>query len=71
MADRAEELRIELAGLLARHEPTLSEDDRTHLVRLFLDQLVRAEQDQLTHRTLPAGTVELHRNAFRRDLTRS
>lgn len=34
MADRAEELRLELAGLLARHEPTLSEDDRAHLVRL-------------------------------------
>jgi hypothetical protein len=34
MADRAEELRVELAGLLARHEPTMSEDDRTYLVRL-------------------------------------
>jgi hypothetical protein len=34
MADRAKELRIELAGLLARHEPTLSEDDRAQLVRL-------------------------------------
>jgi hypothetical protein len=34
MADRAEELRVELAGLLARHEPMLSEDDRAQLVRV-------------------------------------
>jgi hypothetical protein len=31
MADRAEELRVELAGLLVRHEPTRSEDDRVDL----------------------------------------
>jgi hypothetical protein len=34
VTDRAEELRVELAGLLAQHAPTLSEDERAHLVRL-------------------------------------
>jgi hypothetical protein len=34
MADRAEELRVELAGLLAQHAPTLTTDERAHLVRL-------------------------------------
>ena len=33
-ADRAEELHVELAALLARHEPTLTENDRDTLVRL-------------------------------------
>jgi hypothetical protein len=91
MADRAEELRRELAGLLAEHQPTLSEDERAHLVRLeegygwrpgrrpvrpapliaaFLDLFDRAEQEELTYRTLPAGTVEELRNAFRRGLSK-
>ncbi|HEX3290582.1 MAG TPA: hypothetical protein VHR46_04250 [Gaiella sp.] len=34
MADRAEELRTELAGLLAEYEPTLTADERADLVRL-------------------------------------
>ena len=34
MGDRAAELRLELAGLLARHEPTLTSDERAQLVRL-------------------------------------
>jgi hypothetical protein len=34
MADRREELRVELAGLLAEHEPTLTVDERDQLVRL-------------------------------------
>lgn len=34
MADRAEELRVELEGLLATHRSTLTEDQRSHLVRL-------------------------------------
>jgi hypothetical protein len=34
MADRAEELHVELAGLLALHGPTLTEDERAELVRL-------------------------------------
>lgn len=34
MADRAEELRRELAGLLARHEPTLTDAERADLVQL-------------------------------------
>lgn len=34
MSDRAEELRVELTGLLAEHEPTLTADERAHLVRL-------------------------------------
>ena len=92
MADRAEELRVELAGLLARHEPLLSEDERADLVRLeegygwrpgrrparpeptiaaFLDLFDRAEQEELTYRTLAAGTVEELRSAFRRGLARA
>jgi hypothetical protein len=89
MADRAEELQVELATLLAHHEPTLTEDDRAALVRLeegygwrpgrrpvrpapniaaFLDLFDRAEQEELTYRTLDAGTLEELRNAFRRGL---
>jgi hypothetical protein len=34
MADRAEELRVELEGLLAEHEPTLTADERAYLVGL-------------------------------------
>jgi hypothetical protein len=89
MADRAEELQVELATLLAHHEPTLTEDDRAVLVRLeegygwrpgrrpvrpapniaaFLDLFDRAEQEELTYRTLDAGTLEELRNAFRRGL---
>ena len=34
MADRAEELRLELAKLLAQHEPTLSDAERADLLQL-------------------------------------
>jgi hypothetical protein len=34
MADRAEELRVELAGLLAKHEPTLTDGERADLLQL-------------------------------------
>ena len=90
MADRREELRVELAGLLAEHEPTLTGDERDQLVRLeegygwrpgrrparpdariaaFLDLFDRAEQEELTYRTLEAGTVDDLRDAFRRGLS--
>ncbi len=90
MADRGEELRVELASLLAEHEPTLTADERVHLVRLeegygwrpgrrpvrpdariaaFLDLFDRAEQEELTYRTLEAGTVDDLRDAFRRGLS--
>jgi len=90
MADRAQELQVELAGLLACHGPTLTQDERAHLVRLeegygwrpgrrpvrpepqiaaFLDLFDQAEQEELTYRTLAAGTVEELRNAFRRGLS--
>jgi hypothetical protein len=90
MADRADELQLELARLLAQHEPTLTEGDRADLVRLeesygwrpgrrparpepniaaFLDLFDRAEQEELTYRTLADGTVEELRNAFRRGLS--
>jgi hypothetical protein len=90
VADRGEELRVELAGLLAEHEPTLTADERVHLVRLeeaygwrpgrrparpdakiaaFLDLFDRAEQEELTYRTLEAGTVDDLRSAFRRGLS--
>ena len=34
MADRAEELHVELAALLATHQPTLTEGELADLVRL-------------------------------------
>ena len=91
MADRREELQLELAGLLAEHEPTLTVDERAHLVRLeegygwrpgrrparpeakiaaFLDLFDRAEQEELTYRTLEAGTIDELRGTFRRGLAR-
>ena len=36
MADRVEELRTELAGLLAQHEPTLTDGERADLLQLEL-----------------------------------
>lgn len=89
MADRAEELRVELERLLAEYEPTLTADERADLVRLeegygwrpgrrpvrpapqiaaFLDLFDRAEQEELTYRTLDAGTIDELRDAFRRGL---
>ena len=91
MADRAEELRVELEGLLAEHEPTLTADERAYLVGLeegygwrpgrrpmrpepkiaaFLDLFDRAEQEELTYRTLEAGTIDELRGNFRRGLSR-
>ena len=90
MADRAEELRVELEGLLAEHEPTLTADERAYLVGLeegygwrpgrrpmrpepkiaaFLDLFDRAEQEELTYRTLETGTVDELRAAVRRGLS--
>ena len=89
MADRAQELLVELASLLAEHEPTLTTDERADLVRLeegygwrpgrrpvrpapniaaFLDLFDRAEQEELTYRTLAVGTIDELRDAFRRGL---
>ena len=89
MADRAQELLVELASLLAEHEPTLTADERADLVRLeegygwrpgrrpvrpapniaaFLDLFDRAEQEELTYRTLAVGTIDELRDAFRRGL---
>lgn len=89
MVDRAEELRLELAGLLAKHEPTLTDGERAELVQLeqrdgwrpgrrpmrpepkiaaFLDLFDRAEQEEVTYRSLESGTVEELRSAFRRGL---
>jgi hypothetical protein len=89
VADRAEELRVELEGLLAQHEPTLTANERTELVELerrygwrpgrrptrpepkiaaFLDLFDRAEQEEITYRTLEGGTVEELRLTFREHL---
>jgi len=86
MADRAEELCAELAGLLAQHEPTLTDGERADLLQLeqrggwrpgsrptrpepkisaFLDLFDRAEQEELTYRTLTGGSVDGLRQAFR------
>jgi hypothetical protein len=40
-------------------------------IAAFLDLFDRAEQEELTYRTLAAGTVEELRNAFRRGLSRA
>lgn len=90
MADRAEELRAELAGLLARHEPTLTGAERADLLQLerrsgwrpgsrptrpepkisaFLDLFDRAEQEELTDRTLASGSVDELRRSFRERLS--
>jgi hypothetical protein len=90
MANRAEELRLELEELLAKHEPTLTDGERAHLVELeerhgwrpgrrparpepkiaaFLDLFDRAEQEEITYRTLAGGTVAELRLAFRLGLT--
>jgi hypothetical protein len=92
VADRPEELRVELAALLAEHEPTLTVDERAQLVRLeegygwrpgrrparpdpkiaaFLDLFDRAEQEELTYRTLETGTVDELRDVFRRGIAPS
>jgi hypothetical protein len=89
MTDRAEELHIELAGLLARYEPALTGNERTELLQLertygwrpgrrparpeakiaaFLDLFDRAEQEEITYRTLEGGTVEELRLTFRERL---
>ena len=77
---------------MEEHEPTLTADERAHLVRLeesygwrpgrrpvrpapkiaaFLDLFDQAEQEELTYRTLPAGTIDDLRTAFRRGLFRA
>ena len=89
MADRAVELHAELAGLLAQHEPSLTDGERADLLQLeeregwrpgsrpsrpepkisaFLDLFDRAEQEELTDRTLASGSVDGLRDAFRERL---
>jgi hypothetical protein len=90
MADRVEELCAELAGLLAKHEPTLTDGERADLLQLerrcgwrpgsrptrpepkisaFLDLFDRAEQEELTQRTLAGGSVDGLRRTFRERLS--
>jgi hypothetical protein len=90
VADRAEQLHAELAGLLAQHEPTLTDSERADLLQLeqrcgwrpgsrptrpepkvsaFLDLFDRAEQEELTDRTLARGSVDELRDAFRERLS--
>jgi hypothetical protein len=89
VADRVEDLRAELAGLLTRYESTLTEGERADLVQLearggwrpgarpsrpepkisaFLDFFDRAEQQELTDRTLAAGSLDELRLVFRGSL---
>jgi len=86
VADRVEDLRAELDGLLARHEPTLTQGERADLAQLeerggwrpgarparpepkisaFLDFFDRAEQQELTDRTLAQGSLDELRLTFR------
>ncbi len=88
---RVDELHAELAGLIAQHEPTLTEAERADLLRLeqrsgwrpgtrptrpevkisaFLDLFDRAEQEELTQRTLAEGSTDDLRRAFREGLAR-
>ncbi len=90
MADRAEQLRDELAELLVRYEPTLTDGERADLLQLeeregwrpgsrparpepkisaFLDLFDRAEQEELTQRTLAGGSVDALRLTFRERLS--
>ena len=86
MRDRAGDLHLELAGLLEKHEPGLSDIERADLLFLesqsgwqpgrrpmrpdptvtaFLELFDRAEQEELAYRTLPAGSLDELRRAFR------
>ena len=90
MGDRAVDLQAELAGLLARYGPTLTDAERAELLQLerrggwrpgarptrpepnvscFLDLLDRAEQEELTDRTLASGSVDELRRTFREYLS--
>jgi hypothetical protein len=91
MADHAEELRSELAALLARHDATLTDAERADLLGLeqraawrpgsrptrpeptvsaFLELFDRAEQEELTYRSVPEGSVDELRRSFRETLAR-
>jgi hypothetical protein len=84
--ERVERLRVELAGLLEKHGPGLSDIERADLLFLearsgwqpgrrpmrpdptvtaFLELFDRAEQEELAYRTLPAGSLDELRRAFR------
>jgi hypothetical protein len=90
MSDRATDLQAELADLLARYEPTLTDGERSDLLQLerrggwrpggrparpepkvsaFLDLLDRAEQEELTDRTLEGGSVDELRRRLRERLS--
>jgi hypothetical protein len=90
MGDRVDGVHAELAALLALHEPSLSDAERSELLRLeahgewrpgrrptrpepkvraFLDLFDRAEQEELTYGSLPDGSVDRLRRAFREGLT--
>jgi len=86
MRDRADDLRTELASLLEKHVPGLSDGARADLLFLesqsgwqpgrrpmrpepmvcaFLELFDRAEQEELAYHTLPAGSLDGLRQAFR------
>jgi hypothetical protein len=76
MADRAEELRNELAGLLAEHEPTLTADERAQLVRLEEGYGWRPGRRPVRPEPKIAAFLDLFdrdelRSAFRRGLARA
>jgi hypothetical protein len=63
--DRADLVRLEEGyGWRPGRRPARPEPQ----IAAFLDLFDRAEQEELTYRTLAAGTVEELRNAFRRGL---
>jgi hypothetical protein len=63
--DRADLVRLEEGyGWRPGRRPVRPEPQ----IAAFLDLFDRAEQEELTYRTLAAGTVEELRNAFRRAL---
>jgi hypothetical protein len=87
--ERVERLRLELAGLLEKHEAGLTDGERADLLFLearsgwqpgrrpmrpdatvsaFLELFDRAEQEELAYHTLPAGSLDELRLAFRERL---
>ena len=69
MAERAEELQLELAGLLAQHEPTLTESERADLVRLEEGYGWRPGRRPVRPETKIAAFLDLFDRAEQEELT--
>lgn len=69
MAGRADELQLELAGLLAQHEPTLTEGERADLIRLEEGYGWRPGRRPVRPETKIAAFLDLFDRAEQEELT--